>query len=246
LTKRLESRVKVRRIMTTIASNLQAVRAAMRDAALAAGRHAEDIGLLAVSKTFPAEAIREAYETGQRRFAESYVQEALHKMEALHDLSIEWHYIGPIQSNKTRPIAEHFAWVHSIDRLKIAERLSAQRPADMPPLQVCIEVNISGEASKSGVPPDEVAAMAQTVAALPNLKLRGLMAIPAPTEDVAEQRAAFARLRGIFEQLNKRGLQLDTLSMGMSHDFESAIREGATVVRVGTAIFGARHYGEEQ
>ena len=226
--------------MTTIASNLQAVRAAMRAAALAAGRREEDVELLAVSKTFPAGAVREACEAGQRRFAESYVQEALYKMGALRDLDIEWHYIGPIQSNKTRPIAEHYAWVHGIDRLKIAERLSAQRPADMPPLQVCIEVNISGEASKSGVSPNEVAAMAQTVAALPNLRLRGLMTIPAPSEDVAEQRAAFARLRGIFDQLNERGLQLDTLSMGMSHDFKSAIQEGATIVRVGTAIFGTR------
>lgn len=226
---------------------MQAVKAAMRAAALAAGRREEDVGLLAVSKTFPAGAVREASEAGQRRFAESYVQEALHKMEVLRDMDdIEWHYIGPIQSNKTRPIAEHFAWVHSIDRLKIAERLSAQRPAGMPPLQVCIEVNISGEASKSGVLPDEVPAMAQAVAALPNLKLRGLMTIPAPTEDVAEQRAAFARLRSIFDQLNNRGLQLDTLSMGMSHDFPAAIAEGATVVRVGTAIFGARHYGEKQ
>jgi pyridoxal phosphate enzyme (YggS family) len=212
----------------------------MRDAALAEGRRAEDIELLAVSKTFPAEAIREACETGQCRFAESYVQEALHKMEALRDLSIEWHYIGPIQSNKTRPIAEHFAWVHSIDRLKIAERLSAQRPAGLPPLQVCIEVNISGEASKSGIHPDEVPALAQAIASLPNLQLRGLMTIPAPTEEPAEQRAAFARLRMLFEQLNRQGLQLDTLSMGMSHDFPAAIAEDATIVRVGTAIFGTR------
>lgn len=219
---------------------MQAVRAAMRAATLAAGRRTEEVELLAVSKTFPYEAIREAWQAGQRRFAESYVQESLHKMEALHDLAIEWHYIGPIQSNKTRPIAEHFAWVHGIDRLKIAERLSAQRPAQLPPLQVCIEVNISGEASKSGVSPDDIEALAQAVAALPNLKLRGLMAIPAPTEDEAEQRTAFARLRGIFERLNKRGLQLDTLSMGMSHDYPAAIAEGATVVRVGTAIFGTR------
>jgi pyridoxal phosphate enzyme (YggS family) len=228
--------------MTTIASNMQAVKAAMDGAARAAGRAPEAVELLAVSKTFPHEAVREAYQAGQRRFAESYVQESLHKMEALRDLPIEWHFIGPIQSNKTRPIAEHYAWVHSLDRLKIAERLSAQRPAGLPPLQVCIEVNISGEASKSGVEPDDIEALAQTVAALPNLKLRGLMAIPAPTEDEAEQRAAFARLRDIFERLNKRGLQLDTLSMGMSHDFPAAIAEGATIVRVGTAIFGARTY----
>ena len=228
--------------MTTIASNMQAVKAAMGRATLAAGRRAEDVELLAVSKTFPHEAVREACEAGQRRFAESYVQESLYKMEALRDLPIEWHYIGPIQSNKTRPIAEHYAWVHSLDRLKIAERLSAQRPAGLPPLQVCIEVNISGEASKSGVSPDDIEALALAVAALPNLKLRGLMAIPAPTEDEAEQRAAFARLRGIFERLNERGLQLDTLSMGMSHDYPAAIAEGATIVRVGTAIFGARTY----
>ncbi len=232
----------MRGIMTTIASNMQAVKAAMRGAAEAAGRRAEDVELLAVSKTFPHEAVRAAYEAGQRRFAESYVQEALHKMESLRDLPVEWHYIGPIQSNKTRPIAEHFAWVHGIDRLKIAERLSAQRPAGMPPLQVCIEVNISGEASKNGVHPEEVAALAQAVSSLPNLKLRGLMAIPAPTESVAEQRAAFSRLRSLFEQLNHEGMRLDTLSMGMSHDFPAAIAEGATIVRVGTAIFGARTY----
>jgi hypothetical protein len=226
--------------MTTIASNMQAVKAAMGGAAQAAGRRAKDVELLAVSKTFPHEAVREAYQAGQRRFAESYVQESLHKMEALRDLPIEWHFIGPIQSNKTRPIAEHYAWVHGIDRLKIAERLSAQRPAGQPPLQVCIEVNISGEASKSGVSPDDIEALAQTVAALPNLKLRGLMAIPAPTEDKAEQRAAFARLRGIFERLNEHGLQLDTLSMGMSHDYPAAVAEGATLVRIGTAIFGVR------
>lgn len=219
---------------------MQAVKAAMHEAAQAAGRREEEVELLAVSKTFPADAIRDACATGQRRFAESYVQEALHKMEALRGLDIEWHYIGPIQSNKTRPIAEHFAWVHSIDRPKIAERLSAQRPADMPPLQVCIEVNISGEASKSGVLPDEVAALAQAIASLPNLQLRGLMTIPAPAEDVAEQRAAFARLRELFDRLNRQGMRLDTLSMGMSHDFPAAIAEGATVVRVGTAIFGTR------
>jgi hypothetical protein len=236
----------VRWIMTTIASNLQAVRAAMGASALAAGRRAEEVELLAVSKTFAAEAIREACLAGQRRFAESYVQEALAKIAALDGLPIEWHYIGPIQSNKTRPIAEHFAWVHSIDRLKIAERLSSQRPAQLPPLQACIEVNISGERSKSGVAPDDVGALAHAVAALPNLSLRGLMTVPAPTEDAAEQRAAFTRLRELRDRLNRQGLQLDTLSMGMSHDFTAAIAEGATIVRVGTAIFGARDYGEKQ
>jgi pyridoxal phosphate enzyme (YggS family) len=228
--------------MTTIASNMQATRAAIAAAATACGRSTKDVELLAVSKTFPAEAIREAFDAGQRRFGENYVQEGIDKIAALRDLPIEWHFIGPIQSNKTRPIAGHFSWVHGIDRLKIAERLSAQRPANLPPLQVCIEVNISGESSKSGVEPDEVEALAQAIAALPNLKLRGLMAIPAPTEDEAEQRAAFARLRDIFERLNEHGLQLDTLSMGMSHDYPAAIAEGATIVRIGTAIFGARTY----
>ncbi len=230
----------VRAIMATIASNLQAVRAAIVAAALAAGRQPEDIRLLAVSKTFTAEAVREAWQAGQKCFAESYVQEALDKMAALRDLPIEWHYIGPIQSNKTRAIAENFSWAHSVDRLKIAERLSAQRPAHLPPLQICVEVNISGEASKSGVPPNGTAALARAVAALPNLKLRGLMAVPAPGENAKEQRAAFARLRELRDHLNREGMQLDTLSMGMSHDFAAAIAEGATIVRVGTAIFGAR------
>ena len=226
--------------MTTIASNLQAVRDAMAAAAIEAGRAPDGIKLLAVSKTFPADAVREAYDAGQRRFAENYLQEGIDKIAALQDLQSEWHFIGPIQSNKTRPIAEHFDWVHSIDRLKVAERLSAQRPAHLPPLQICLQVNVSGEASKSGVPQEEVEALAMQVAKLPNLKLRGLMAIPAPTEDVAEQRAAFAQLRTLLERLNQQGLQLDTLSMGMSHDFPSAIAEGATIVRVGTAIFGVR------
>jgi pyridoxal phosphate enzyme (YggS family) len=226
--------------MTTIASNMQAVRAAIADAAKACGRAPQDIELLAVSKTFPADAVREAYAAGQCRFGENYLQEGLDKIVALRDLKIEWHFIGPIQSNKTRPIAEHFDWVHGIDRLKVAERLSAQRPINLPPLQVCLQVNVSGEASKSGVPPEQVRELARGIAALPNLRLRGLMAIPAPTDDVAEQRAAFAHLRILFEQLNRDGLQLDTLSMGMSHDFPAAIAEGATLVRVGTAIFGVR------
>ena len=231
--------------MTTIASNLQAVRDAMAAAATEAGRAPDDISLLAVSKTFAPEAIREAYQAGQTRFAESYVQEALHKIVALHDLPLEWHYIGPIQSNKTRAIAEHFAWVHSVDRLKIAERLSGQRPAHFPPLQVCLQVNISGEASKSGAPPGETAQLAMAIAQLPHLRLRGLMAVPEPGDDVAAQRAAFARLRRLFEQLNRQGLQLDTLSMGMSHDFAAAIAEDATMVRVGSAIFGQREYPQD-
>jgi len=228
--------------MTTIASNLQAVRAAIMAAANEAGRTSSDVTLLAVSKTFAPEAIREAYHAGQVCFAESYVQEALNKIAALHDLPIEWHFIGPIQSNKTRAIAEHFAWVHSVDRLKIAERLSAQRPAHLPPLQICLQVNISEELSKSGVPSDEVAQLAMKVAQLPHLDLRGLMAIPEPSDDVSAQRAAFARLRELRDQLCRQGLRLDTLSMGMSHDFAAAITEGATMVRVGTAIFGNRNY----
>ena len=226
--------------MTTIASNLQAVRAAIIAAATEAGRTSGDVTLLAVSKTFAPEAIREAYHAGQVCFAESYVQEALNKIAALHDLPIEWHFIGPIQGNKTRAIAEHFAWVHSVDRLKIAERLSAQRPAHLPPLQICLQVNISEEASKSGVPSGEVAQLAMKVAQLPRLKLRGLMAIPAPSDDASAQRAAFARLRELRDRLGRQGLRLDTLSMGMSHDFAAAITEGATMVRVGTAIFGKR------
>lgn len=231
--------------MTTIASNLQAVRNAMTAAAIEAGRAPDGISLLAASKTFAPEAIRAAYMVGQTRFAESYIQEALHKIAALHDLPIEWHYIGPIQSNKTRAIAEHFAWVHSVDRLKIAERLSVQRPVHLPPLQACLQVNISGEASKSGVPPGEVTQLAMQVAHLPHLRLRGLMAVPEPSDDVNAQRAAFARLRELFEQLKRQGLQLDTLSMGMSHDFAAAIAEGATMVRIGSAIFGDRNYQKE-
>ena len=231
--------------MTTIASNMQAVRAAIAGAAIACGRAPQNIELLAVSKTFPAEAVREAYQAGQRRFGENYLQEGVDKIAALRDLQIEWHFIGPIQSNKTRPIAEHFDWVHGIERLKIAERLSEQRPSGLPPLQVCLQVNVGGEASKSGVSPEQAEELARGIAALPRLRLRGLMAIPAPTDDVAEQRAAFAQLRALFERLNQQGLQLDTLSIGMSHDFPAAIAEGATVVRVGTAIFGNRIYHKE-
>ena len=228
--------------MTTIASNLQAVRAGMIAASVSAGRAANDISLLAVSKTFPAAALREACQAGQTRFAESYVQEAMDKIAQLHGLPIEWHFIGPIQSNKTRLIAEHFAWVHSVDRLKIAERLSAQRPVHLPPLQLCLQVNISNEASKSGVMPDQVSDLAQEIVKLPNVTLRGLMAVPAPGDDVSVQRASFAQLRELQDQLNRQGLQLDTLSMGMSDDFAVAIAEGATMVRVGSAIFGNRIY----
>ena len=231
--------------MTTIANALQAVRQRIAQAATAAGRPASGIQLLAVSKTFPAAAVRQAYTAGQRAFGESYVQEAVEKVEALNDLPLKWHFIGPIQSNKTRPIAESFAWVHSLDRARIAERLSAGRPSNLPDLQVCLQVNVSGESSKSGVAPEDLAALARRIQALPRLKLRGLMAIPEPTDDSVKQRLAFARLRQLLEQLNAEGFQLDTLSMGMSDDLEAAIAEGATIVRVGSAIFGARQYNKE-
>lgn len=226
--------------MTTISTNLQAVRVRIAAAAQLAGRAVEDIRLLAVSKTFPPERVREAAQAGQIAFGENYLQESLGKIAALADLGLEWHFIGPLQSNKTRPVAEHFSWVHGIERLKIAERLSAARGAARPPLQVCIQVNVSGEASKSGVSPGEAAALAHAVAGLPNLRLRGLMAIPEPTDDMPLARQRFAMLRELLEALNKAGMALDTLSMGMSHDLEAAILEGATIVRVGTAIFGER------
>lgn len=196
--------------------------------------------LLAVSKTWPAERVRDAAAAGQQAFGENYVQEGVVKVEALAGLGLEWHFIGPLQSNKTRLVANSFAWVHSIDRLKIAERLSEQRDVHLPPLEVCIQVNVSGEESKSGVAPDDLPDLARAVAALPRLRLRGLMTIPEPTSDVALQRARFACLRQLRDQLNAGGLQLDTLSMGMSDDLEAAIAEGATMVRVGTAIFGSR------
>lgn len=226
--------------MATISGALQAVKQRIAAAAQNAGRDPAQITLLAVSKTFPAEAVHAAWEAGQRAFGESYVQEALDKIEHSRELPLEWHFIGPLQSNKTRPIAEHFSWVHGIDRLKIAERLSAARPVEMPELQVCLQVNISGEASKSGIAPQELPALAQTVAGLPRLKLRGLMAIPEPSGDIAVQRQRFAQLRELLEQLNAQGYALDTLSMGMSDDLEAAIREGATIVRIGRAIFGER------
>ena len=229
--------------MTVIASNLQAVHQSIARAVRKAQRRVEDVTLLAVSKTFPASTVREAYAAGQRVFGENYVQEALDKIEALRDLPLEWHFIGPVQSNKTRTIAENFAWVHSIDRLKIAERLSAQRPQDMPPLNVCLQVNVSAEDSKSGVAPGMLQELAQLVSGLPRLKLRGLMTIPAPAEGLAMQRRPFAQLRELLQQLNSQGMMLDTLSMGMSQDLEAAILEGATIVRVGSAIFGQRNYG---
>lgn len=230
--------------MTAILLNLQATREAIEHAAKTAHRNETEVRLLAVSKTFPAAAVREAYAGGQVAFGENYLQEALDKMGTLRDLPLEWHFIGPIQSNKTRAIAENFAWVHGVDRLKIAERLSEQRPAHLPPLNICLQVNVSGEESKSGIAEEEVEQLAMAVARLPNLKLRGLMSIPAPAADEISQRLPFARMRAIFEKLNALGMGLDTLSMGMSHDYPAAISEGATIVRVGTAIFGARNYGE--
>ena len=227
--------------MSTIADNIGLVSQRIRAAADAVQRDASSIHLLAVSKTKPAQAVRDAYAAGLHDFGENYLQEALGKQADLTDLPLSWHFIGPIQSNKTRAIAENFAWVHSVDRLKIAQRLSEQRPADLPPLNICIQVNVSGEASKSGCTPADLPALATAISALPRLKLRGLMAIPEPTEDRAEQDAAFATVRDLQASLN---LQLDTLSMGMSHDLESAIAQGATWVRIGTALFGARDYGQ--
>ncbi len=226
--------------MTSIAANMQAVIGRISRACAAVGRAPADVSLLAVSKTWPVGALREAVAAGQRAFGENYVQEALAKIGALRSLDLEWHFIGPLQSNKTRAVAENFAWVHSIDRLKIAERLAAQRPAGMPPLQVCVEVNISGEESKSGVMPDEAPALCRAVAALPGLRLRGLMAIPEPTQESAVAGRRFAALRELRDELNAGGLAMDTLSMGMSDDLEAAIMEGATIVRVGTAFFGER------
>jgi pyridoxal phosphate enzyme (YggS family) len=202
----------------------------------------ESVTLLAVAKTFPADAVRAAFDAGERSFGENYVQEALDKITALADLRglLQWHLIGPLQSNKTRVVAESFDWVHTVDRLKIAQRLSEQRPAGLPPLQLCLQVNISGEASKSGFAADEVLDVARSVAALPRVRLRGLMAVPAPASDPAAQRLPHARLRELLARLQRDGLDVDTLSMGMTADLEAAIAEGATIVRVGTAIFGAR------
>lgn len=228
--------------MSGLSGRLQNLVTRIARAAFDAGRDPAGIRLLAVSKTWPAESVREAAAAGQQAFGENYVQEGVAKVETLADLKLEWHFIGPLQSNKTRPVANSFAWVHSIDRLKIAQRLSEQRDVFLPPLQVCIQVNVSGEASKSGVSPAELPDLARAVAALPRLKLRGLMTIPEPTSDVALQRSRFAMLRQLMEQLRADGLELDTLSMGMSDDLEAAIAEGSTMVRVGTAIFGSRNY----
>ncbi len=228
--------------MGSIGSNLQEVRRRLTLACKEAGRNTQEVTLLAVSKKFPSGAVREAHAAGQRAFGENYVQEALAKIEALVDLraSLEWHLIGPLQSNKTRAVAEAFDWVHTVDRLKVAQRLSEQRPAWLPPLQLCLQVNVSGEDSKSGVAPGELPALAHAVAALPQVRLRGLMSIPEPAADPAAQREPHRVLRGLLAALNSQGLGLDTLSMGMSADLEAAVAEGTTLVRVGTAIFGQR------
>ena len=224
----------------SIADNLARVRAQIQAACQAAGRAPDSVRLLAVSKTWGADAVRQACAAGQTAFGENYIQEAVDKISALRDLPLEWHCIGPIQSNKTRLVAEHFDWVHSIDRLKIAQRLSEQRPVQLPPLQVCIQVNVDGSENKSGVSPQELPALAQAVAALPRLRLRGLMTIPEPAENPAQMHAVHAQARALLEALRQQGLALDTLSMGMSADMDAAIAEGSTLVRVGTAIFGQR------
>ena len=226
--------------MSTIQNNLQAVIARIAAACQASGRAPSAVRLVAVSKTFPEQAVRAAAGAGQRDFGENHVQEAMAKMQALADLPLTWHFIGPIQSNKTRPIAQAFQWVHSIDREKVANRLSEARPAHLPPLKVCIQVNVSGESSKSGVAPGALPALAKRVSALPGLELRGLMAIPEPTPDAQLQQRRFRVLRELKDELARAGIALDTLSMGMSADLEAAIAEGATMVRVGTAIFGER------
>lgn len=234
--------------MSVIRQNLQAVRQRITDAANSAQRDVHGVELLAVSKTFGADAVIAAAEAGQGAFGENYLQEALEKIAEVKatrpDLELEWHFIGPIQSNKTRPIAEHFDWVHSVDRLKIAQRLSEQRPATLPPLNVCLQVNISGEASKSGILPAETLAVAQAIAALPRLQLRGLMAIPEAVGDAEQQRLPFRQMHALLDQLRAEGLKLDTLSMGMSGDMAAAIAEGATIVRIGSAIFGTREYAK--
>ena len=226
--------------MTMIENKLQGVRDRIEAACREAARPSAAVGLLAVSKTYPAAAVEAAFRAGQRMFGENYIQEGVEKIAALQDLPIEWHCIGPIQSNKTRLVAENFDWVHTVDRLKIAQRLSEQRPAGQDPLQVCIQVNVDGGATKSGVAPEAALALARQVAQLPNLRLRGLMCIPEPAPDFVAACALFMRAKALFDALNAEGLCLDTLSMGMSADLEAAIQSGSTLVRVGTAIFGER------
>ncbi len=234
--------------MTTIEINLQTVRARIAAACDAAGRDAREVNLLAVSKTFDADAVAQAWAAGQTTFGENYIQEAVAKITRLRQLApparppLQWHCIGPIQSNKTRLVAEHFDWVQTVDRLKVAQRLSEQRPAALAPLQVCIQVNVDGGADKSGVRPDEALLLARQVDALPRLRLRGVMSIPEPATDFVAACALFSRVRAVFDEINAAGLGLDTLSMGMSADLEAAIRAGSTLVRVGSAIFGPRVY----
>lgn len=229
----------------TIPENIQQVKQAVAAAAQAAGRDPLSVMLLAVAKTFGPDAVIEAASAGQRAFGESYLQEAVDKLRTIKmlrpDLDLEWHFIGSIQSNKTRLVAEHFAWAHAVERDKIARRLAEQRPAHLPPLNICLQVNVSGEQSKSGVAPEALPALAQAVIALPQLRLRGLMAIPEPTQDDEQQRKPFAQLRKLQDRLRSLGIDTDTLSMGMSADMPAAIAEGATIVRIGTAIFGKRH-----
>lgn len=231
-----------------IALQLEATRMRLARAEQSAQRPAGSVALLAVSKTFPAEAVRAAYLAGQRAFGENYLQEALDKIAALAEFrsQLEWHFIGPLQSNKTRPVAENFDWVHSVDRLKVAQRLSQQRPAHLPPLNLCLQINISGEASKSGASVAEAPALAHAIASLPQLRLRGLMAIPEPADELAEQRLPHRRLYDLYRALRAEGLALDTLSAGMSADLEAAVLEGATLVRIGTAIFGSRTYPQAE
>jgi len=228
--------------MNTIADRLQAVRTSIAKAASKAGRNSDSVTLVAVSKAHSAEACQAAFDAGQRHFGENYLQEAIQKQTELKNLPITWHFIGPIQSNKTQLIAQHFDWVHGVDRLKIAERLNAARPENMSPLQICIQVNVSHEQSKSGLRVEEVPVLAEAISRLPHLKLRGLMAIPAPTNSADLQQKQFRILAQCFDNLLNQGYEIDTLSMGMSDDFEMAIAEGATIVRIGTAIFGARNY----
>jgi pyridoxal phosphate enzyme (YggS family) len=228
--------------MSAIATNLQAVRERIAKAARAAGRDLAEITLLAVSKTKPLADILCAADAGQTAFGENYAQEGVDKMNVAVDRALDWHFIGPLQSNKTRLVAEHYSWVHSVERLKIAQRLASQRPTHLPPLQVCVQVNVSGEASKSGCAPDQALALCQAVSSLPGLRLRGLMTIPEAVDDPSAQRLPFQQLRELSESIRAAGVPLDTLSMGMSHDLEAAIAEGATIVRIGTAIFGERNY----
>jgi PLP dependent protein len=225
---------------TSVSANLAQVRKRIELASLAAGRAVDAVKLLAVSKTMPAQAVRDAHAAGQLAFGENYIQEGVDKIASLADLPLEWHCIGPIQSNKTKLVAENFAWVHSVDRLKIAERLSAQRPANLPALQICLQVNVDGGSNKSGVTPAELLALAQAVAQLPHIQLRGIMTIPEPAENEAAARAVHRQAKDLFDGLKAAGLNVDTLSMGMTGDLEAAVAEGSTCVRVGTAIFGQR------